>query len=81
MSGTHTELAFEDAIEHHLVTHGGWTRGDPKDFDRKLALTPGDLVDFIRSTQPEAWDALHQQHGEGLRSCALTSTPISSPPR
>jgi hypothetical protein len=32
------ELHFEDAIEHHLVTQGGWLKGDPKDFDRKAAF-------------------------------------------
>ena len=29
MPGKHTELAFESAIEHHLVAAGGFESGDP----------------------------------------------------
>jgi len=34
MTAKTKELHFEDAIEHHLLTHGGWSKGNPKDFDR-----------------------------------------------
>jgi type I restriction enzyme, R subunit len=52
MTARHTERAFEDAIEHHLLTHGGWSKGDPKDFDRQLALAPKDFFTFVQATQP-----------------------------
>ena len=33
----HTEKAFEDAIEAHLLQYGGYTKGNPQDFKRDLA--------------------------------------------
>jgi len=30
----HREIAFEDAIEHHLLNAAGYTKGDPANFDR-----------------------------------------------
>ena len=71
MPGSHTELAFEDSIEHHLVTSAGWTRGDPKAFDRALALTPSDLFAFVEASQPETWATLRNQHGAGLEALLL----------
>src|SRR5690606_22255079 len=60
MPGAHTALAFEDAIEQHLVAEGGWLRGDPRAFDRKLALTPADLFAFLEGSQPETWAAMQK---------------------
>ena len=51
MPGKHTERAFEDAIEHSLVTNGGWTAGDPTAFDRERALHPADFFAFVEATQ------------------------------
>jgi hypothetical protein len=34
------EKAFEEAIEHSLIEHGGYVRGDSADFDRVFALDP-----------------------------------------
>ena len=33
----HREIAFEDAIEHHLLNVAGYAKGDPKNFDRERA--------------------------------------------
>ena len=71
MPGKHTERAFEDAIEHSLVTAGGWTLGDPKDFDRERANCPLDLFRFIEVTQTDLWTELKKQHGEGLQPAVL----------
>jgi len=38
MSGQHTEQAFEDAIEHHLLSEAGYAKADPKNFDGKRAI-------------------------------------------
>ena len=35
----HTERAFEEAIEHHLLTEAGYERGNTDTFDRKRALS------------------------------------------
>jgi type I restriction enzyme, R subunit len=66
MPGKHTERAFEDAIEHSLVTSGGWVVGDPKTFDRDRALHPTDFLTFVQTTQSDLWDDLSKQHGAAL---------------
>jgi len=65
------ERHFEDAIEHHLVTSGGWTKGSPTDFDRQTALVSKDLFAFIESTQPELWADLRKHHQAGLEAAVL----------
>ena len=65
------EKHFEDAIEHHLVTSGGWTKGNPDDFDRQTALVAKDLFAFIESTQPELWAELRKHHQAGLEAAVI----------
>jgi len=65
------ERHFEDAIEHHLLTSGGWTKGNPADFDRSTALVSKDLFAFIESTQPETWAELRKHHRTGLEAALL----------
>ena len=50
------EKAFEEAIEQYLITEGGYEKGDPKNFDRNLALDKETLIDFIKRTQPKKWE-------------------------
>ena len=47
MTAKYRELAFEDAIEHHLVTTGGWRKVAPAAFDRERALIPAEVFAFI----------------------------------
>ena len=54
----HKEIEFEKAIEHVLVTSGGYEAGDPKGFDAKTALFQDDVIDFIKATQSQKWDAV-----------------------
>lgn len=54
----HTEKAFETAIEHHLTTVGGYEKGDREGFDTERGLFVGEVIAFIRKTQPEEWDYL-----------------------
>jgi type I restriction enzyme R subunit len=65
------ELHFEDAIEHHLITSGGWTKGSPKDFDRTTALVSKDFFGFVEATQPEVWTELKKHHQSGLEAAVL----------
>jgi len=58
MPGQHTEYAFETAIEHHLTTAGGYEKGDRAGFDTERGLFIGDVIAFIRKTQPKEWDYL-----------------------
>ncbi|MBN1988034.1 MAG: type I restriction endonuclease subunit R [Bacteroidales bacterium] len=60
----HTEIRFEEAIEQSLITNGGYTKGNPKNFDIEKALFPKDVVAFISETQKSKWEALQKVVGE-----------------
>ncbi len=58
MPGSHTEYAFETAIEEHLTSLGGYQKGDKDAFDPHRAVFPEAVLDFIRTTQPKKWEYL-----------------------
>ena len=53
-----TEKALESLIVESLIEEGGYLPGDPADFDREHAIDLIKLSEFVKSTQPDAWDAL-----------------------
>lgn len=58
MPGKYSEHAFETAIEHHLVTTGGYEKGDSDKFDPARGLFPQEVLSFIENTQPKEWEYL-----------------------
>ena len=46
------EKRFEQDIEEYLITEGGYEKGDPRKFDRKLALDTETFLKFIKISQP-----------------------------
>lgn len=58
-----TEKRFESDIEQSLLTYGGYQKGDPKAFDRALALDVGTLLAFVRDTQPKSWEKYETIYG------------------
>ncbi len=62
MKTAHLESAFEAEIVAHLTAHG-WREGDRAAYRRDLGLHVGELLGFVRETQPEAWDKLVRLHG------------------
>ena len=50
-----TEKDFETAIEQSLISHGGFVKGLPENFDRSLALDTETLLHFVQTTQPKEW--------------------------
>ncbi|MGH3005678.1 MAG: type I restriction endonuclease subunit R [Gaiellaceae bacterium] len=58
-----TERKFEGAIEAWLLEQGGYTKGDPRAFDRALGLDPGEVLAFVLATQPDEWRELAGRHG------------------
>jgi type I restriction enzyme R subunit len=52
------EKAFEDAIEHYLLTSAGYSKADPADFDLERCIDPGLFISFIKETQPKEWQYL-----------------------
>ncbi len=60
---THTEADFEAAIVRSLVEDGGYVEGDPSRFNADLGLFERDLIEFVQTTQPGAWDGLVKLYG------------------
>ncbi len=68
----HREIEFENDICHHLARHGWWY--DPRDaalYDRKLALFPADVLTWVQTTQPKAWESLVKNHGTAAEATLL----------
>jgi type I restriction enzyme R subunit len=53
-----TEKSFETAIEQHLLTVGGYLKGDAKGYDRARGLFPAETLKFIAESQPTEWSKL-----------------------
>jgi type I restriction enzyme R subunit len=60
----HTEINFEIEICEHLAAHG-WlcASGDAANYDRARALFPADVLAWVQTTQPDAWETLTKNHG------------------
>lgn len=59
---TSSEAAFECAIEAALLS-GGYKSLAPAAFDRERAMFPELVLEFIRTTQAQAWKKLEALHG------------------
>ncbi|MBW4541581.1 MAG: DEAD/DEAH box helicase family protein, partial [Myxacorys chilensis ATA2-1-KO14] len=69
----HKELNFEDAIEDVLLTEGGYTKGNPDEYDRDRALFPKDIIAFVQKTQPKFWDRFTQMNQDKAEEILLDS--------
>jgi len=58
MPGQYKEIAFEAAIDEHLLNVGGYSKGNPEAFDCDLAIDPDEFLSFIKETQPKEWGYL-----------------------
>lgn len=56
------EAAFESNVEAHLLGHG-WHQVAPTTYDRKLGLFGDELIAFVETSQPKAWQQLVTRHG------------------
>ncbi len=58
------EISFEEEICGHLGANGWfYVAGDASAYDRTRTLFPGDVITWVRETQPKAWEALEKGHG------------------
>ena len=69
----HKELNFEDAIEDVLLTEGGYSKGNPDEYDRDRALFPKDIIAFVQQTQPKFWDRFAQMNQGKAQEILLDS--------
>lgn len=60
----HHESKFEQEICEHLAA-SGWLHAadDHTRYDRALALFPADLLAWVETSQPKAWEAIEKNHG------------------
>jgi len=58
----HKERQFQIEIVQHL-TSNNWVEGDASGYDRELALYPQDLISYIRTTQPLAYEKMSKREG------------------
>ncbi|MBK1684838.1 type I restriction endonuclease subunit R [Rhodoferax fermentans] len=69
----HKEISFETEICQHLGSHGWlYAEGDAAAYDRNRALFPADVLAWVQTTQPKAWDTLVKNHGAKAEDTLLT---------
>lgn len=60
----HKEVSFESEICDHLGAHGWlYVEGDVASYDRARAVFPADVIAWVQTAQPKAWEALTKDHG------------------
>jgi type I restriction enzyme R subunit len=67
-----TEKAFEAYVEQMLLAKG-WQPGNVSGWDRKRALFPQAITDFIAATQTQLWEAMRTQLGAQLEAMLLAT--------
>lgn len=68
----HKEISFEDEICDYLAVHGWlYATGDASLYDRSRAMFASDVVEWIKETQPSAWDTLTKNHGSSAEGVLL----------
>ncbi len=58
-----SENAFETAIVASLTESGGYEEGQATDYDPDTGLFKNEVLAFLRSTQPAAWERISSVHG------------------
>ncbi len=68
----HKEVQFENDICAHLAAHGWlYAEGDAAAYDRARALFPADVLSWVQTTQPKAWETLTKNHGASAAAVLL----------
>lgn len=57
------ERRFELDIEEYLITKGGYQKGNPSAFDRKLVMDKCTFVSFVKTSQPAQWQRYEKIYG------------------
>ena len=73
----HNEIQFETDICNHLAAHGWlYAEGDAKGYDTVRALYPADVLAWVQTTQPQAWEVLQKNHGAAAEA-VLPPAPLA----
>lgn len=57
------EKRFEADIESYMLSKGGFTKGDMTTYDKDKAIDLPKLIEFIKKTQPKAWQRYERNYG------------------
>jgi type I restriction enzyme R subunit len=57
------ENAFETAIEHSLLTNGGYNQGESIGYSPEFGMFPNDVIHFLQESQAKRWDKIALIHG------------------
>src|SRR6185503_5619215 len=69
----HKEISFENDICEHVAANGWlYAEGDAGRYDRPRALFPDDVLAWVQTSQPKAWDAVVKNHGTQAADTLLT---------
>ncbi len=76
MSEGTKEIHFEEHIVKYLTKYAQpefpeYSEKEPSCYDKDLCLIPEDVIDFIKDTQPEKYEALTNQYGNSTDSKIL----------
>lgn len=66
----HHEIHFETYVVNKLLENG-WVEGNADDYDRVSALYPADVVTWVKTAQPEAWEKLTRLNGAAAQKVLL----------
>ena len=70
---SHTERAFETAIEAGLTSSSGYEKRSSSVYDEGLALFPSDVTGFLKESQEAKWQALEALLGPRTAATVLES--------
>jgi type I restriction enzyme R subunit len=69
----HKEINFEVEVCEHLAAHDWlYADGDAAKYDRARALFSEDVLAWVQTTQPKAWEAIVKNHGTHAAETLLT---------
>jgi type I restriction enzyme, R subunit len=68
----HREVSFETEVCAHLASHGWfYAEDDAAGYDRGRALFPGDVIAWIKESQPQQWETLTKSKGAAAETDLL----------
>lgn len=73
----HKENQFETEIVDYLSSTS-WVEGTSAGYDKELAIYPEDLISFIKTTQPQAYEKLSKKEGSKTDEtlCNIVATEL-----
>jgi len=68
----HKEINFENDLSNHLSANGWlYAEGDAACYSRGHALFPADIITWVQTTQPKAWETLTKNQGAAAEATLL----------